>query len=276
MSFLDDLNASVHTACAMPRVRFEVGLGEAAESWIRKKHADGAVHEPATIAAFLAVARHYPKTKAVFDIGASWGYFSLLSVMLFEEAEVTAFEMHPIIFKALVPNVAPSVRCEAAVVSDVADEKVRFWISGFNIYEEPPGGWDDLGSIPGAMKMRGENSRGSGFWLSDFITVDGYCARHDVAPGLIKIDVEGYQAKAIKGALETIRTHKPIVILELHDPEKLERFGTTNKDTVAPLLEAGYEGYWCGDHRSPKAVFERVEEMEARHEKLSIMVLVPT
>ena len=276
--FLDHLNASVADVARTPRPRFESGLSADAYRWIAKKHMDGAVHEPATVAAISAVRGWFGRfnygTPHVFDAGALYGYFSLVAEQVFPRAVVTAFEMHPGVIPDLVANRGPRTRCVHAALSDQSRENVRVWISGFNIYEEPEGGWAALEAIPGAMKERGENNRGRGYAEVDFITLDDYCATNP-APDLIKIDVEGYQAKALVGAMNTIRRHKPVIIIELHDPEKLARFGTTNAQTVRPLYEAGYSGFWCGNFRDADARFEAVPEMQDYHEKLSIMVLVP-
>jgi FkbM family methyltransferase len=231
------------------------------------------VHEPGTIAAFLAI-RKYRDCKRVYDLGALYGYFTLLAAGLFEDAEVTAFEMHSGVMGPLKANVAPFATCVHAAVSDQSRCGVKFWISGFNIFEEPEGGWDNLPNIPGAMKDRGANNRGRGFTKVDFITIDDHCATN-APPQLMKIDVEAYQAKAILGALKTIAAHKPAIILELHDADKIARMGTTNKNTVQPLYDLGYRGYRCENFRDPDARFERVEVMRPEYERLSIMVFVP-
>jgi FkbM family methyltransferase len=273
MTFLDELNQAVSTVQRLPRVRFDIEVGPEAENWLRRKHADGAVHEPSTLAAFLAIGERYG-SKNIFDLGALYGYFTLFALQAFADAQVTAFEMHPGCIGPLVQNVAPWATCVHAAVSDVSSPQQRIWISGFNIYEEPQGGWEKLETIPGAMKPRGENNRGRGYAQVDFITLDEYCATAK-APDLIKIDVEGYQAKAILGGMETIRAHKPAIIIELHDPEKMARFGVTNRQTVQPLFDAGYQAFWCGNFRDKDARFVPVAEMGEEQERLSLMVFVP-
>lgn len=272
-SFLGDLHEAMALVPCVPRVRFECALGEGADTWLRKKHDGGAVHEPATLAAFIAISRRF-NSRRIFDLGALYGYFTLFALQAFENAEVTAFDMHPGIVAPLRANVEPWAKCVQCAISDETRENVRVWLSGFNIFEEPDGGWEKLETAPGAMKQRGEDNRGRGWAKIDFITLDDYC-QNNPTPDLIKIDVEGYQAKAIAGAMRTIQSHRPAIVIELHDPEKLERFGTTNALTVHPLFDAGYDAYWCGDHRSPDARFERVDAMDARHEKLSLMVFAP-
>lgn len=272
-TFLTTLNDSVVLATRMPRVRFEVGIGDEAERWIKKKHTNGAVHEPGTIAAFIAI-RKVRDCKNIYDVGALWGYFSILSAMLFDKANITAFEMHPACILALSTNIWPNAKCVHGVMGDECRDNVKIWISGFNIFEEPEGGWENLENIPGAMKPRGESNRGRGFASVDFGTLDAWSNLHGY-PDLMKIDVEGYQGKAVLGAARILTDYRPFVIIELHDPEKLERFGITNASTVAPLFSLGYQAYWCGNFRDDDAVFERVYQMDERHEKLSIMVFVP-
>jgi len=274
-AFCDALNQAVATVPQMDRVRFEVGLGPSAERWLNKKHANGQVHEPGTIGAFLACQRFNPGE--IWDVGALYGYFTLLAASLFE-GRVVAFEMHPAALPALYANVHHYARVVQGLVGDRFQGSRRVWISGFNTYEEPAGGWDKLADEPGAMKHRGENNRGRFFADVDFITLDEYAKQTGARPGLIKIDVEGYQAKAVLGGLATITQHRPVVIIELHDPEKVARFGTTNRDTVRPIFDLGYRGFWCGNFRDKNARFEaidRIDAMDSQHERLSIMVMVP-
>ena len=272
--FIADLNAAVAGIRKLPRVRFEIGLGDSVDRWLQKRHADGAVHEPATIAAFLAVAQRFD-CRTIFDVGALYGYFSLVARQFFPAADIIAFESHPGIARVLARNIDKIAACVCAVVSDTRRNEVKVWFNAFNIYEEPAGGWEGLKDIPGAFKVRG-NGRCGKPAVVNFITLDWFCAKYlDSPPDLVKIDVEAYQAHAVRGAAETIAQARPIVVIELHDPEKLARFGLTNRETVRPLYEAGYVGYWCGDHRAADATFERVTEMGEAHEKLSLMVLVP-
>ena len=50
-------------------------------------------------------------------------------------------------------------------------------------------------------------------------TIDSY----DIAPDLIKIDVEGMEAEVITGALETIKKYRPVLLVEHNDVQALYR-----------------------------------------------------
>ena len=182
--------------------------------------------------------------------------------------------MHPAVIASLVRNTTPYVRCVNAVVSDVTEPDVNIWVSGFNIFEKPEGGWDNLKNVPGAMKNRGNENRGRGKAIVDFLTLDDYCTTAK-PPDLIKIDVEGYQTKALLGARKLIRGVRPIIIIELHDPEKLERLKTSNEETTNILFGMGYTGYWCGNFRSPDAEFEQFDSINSDRDKLSLAVFIP-
>jgi len=74
----------------------------------------------------------------------------------------------------------------------------------------------------------------------DALTVDSLTARHG-APDVLFIDVEGFELHALRGAAQTLRTHRPDLYVEAHVGAGLERFGSV-ADLFA-LIPAGYELY---------------------------------
>lgn len=58
----------------------------------------------------------------------------------------------------------------------------------------------------------------------------------DLAPALIKIDVEGAEQQVIEGALGTIRTHRPVLIFE-HGAGSADAFGTAPDDVWRLLVD---------------------------------------
>jgi FkbM family methyltransferase len=48
------------------------------------------------------------------------------------------------------------------------------------------------------------------------VTLDEYVDKHELKVGLIKLDIEGYEQECLRGALNTIRTQKPILIVSMY------------------------------------------------------------
>ena len=47
-------------------------------------------------------------------------------------------------------------------------------------------------------------------------TLDSYVTEHNLQIGLIKVDIEGYEQRFLAGALETIKTQKPILLISIY------------------------------------------------------------
>ncbi len=59
----------------------------------------------------------------------------------------------------------------------------------------------------------------------ELIPIDDFVTEHDLSIGLIKMDLEGYEFEALKGAKKTIEKFKPVLLISIyHHPEEL--FGT--------------------------------------------------
>jgi FkbM family methyltransferase len=75
-------------------------------------------------------------------------------------------------------------------------------------------------------------------------------------PTLIKLDIEGWEVRALRGAARTIREHHPIIVCEVNR-DALVRAGTSPEELHALLLSYGYEmtdlftgeGWFPEDHR---------------------------
>lgn len=52
-------------------------------------------------------------------------------------------------------------------------------------------------------------------------SIDDLCARKSLKPGLIKLDIEGYENEAIRGALNVIKEHRPVLAVAIyHNPQE--------------------------------------------------------
>jgi FkbM family methyltransferase len=69
-------------------------------------------------------------------------------------------------------------------------------------------------------------------------TLDGALA-DDYVPAMIKVDVEGAELEVLRGALNTLRTHKPTLVFE-HGLGGADHYGTSPDDVHDLLSEVGY------------------------------------
>ena len=64
----------------------------------------------------------------------------------------------------------------------------------------------------------------------------------DVMPSVIKIDVEGYEPRVMKGLVDTIRRSHPLIITEVVG-HHLIRCGSSVEALLDGMTELGYEGF---------------------------------
>jgi hypothetical protein len=95
--------------------------------------------------------------------------------------------------------------------------------------------------------LKGDTRRGLKEVDLTVTTLDRFCADQGVAPRLMKIDVDGYEGKILRGAENLLKNTKPTILLELHRDEA-QRDGITRTKVADILFEAGYEALFLTDH----------------------------
>jgi FkbM family methyltransferase len=98
-----------------------------------------------------------------------------------------------------------------------------------------------LGSEPKKVDMiMVEGNEGMNYMASgdsvEIVTLDGMSLDR---VNFIKIDVEGYELEILKGAIETIKKHKPKMLIEINQMA-LERMNLKREDIFQFLDEHGY------------------------------------
>lgn len=76
----------------------------------------------------------------------------------------------------------------------------------------------------------------------DVVTLDGLTASFDDRVALVKLDIEGAEAKALRGAEELISRSAPAFLVEV-EPGHLARQGSSVDDLTDALKPHGYEAY---------------------------------
>lgn len=72
----------------------------------------------------------------------------------------------------------------------------------------------------------------------DIVSIDDFVAGEGIVPNLIKIDIEGHELDALKGAAHTLAEHRPIIICEVRN---------TNWGEIHDLVSGtGYDARFLG------------------------------
>jgi len=168
-----------------------------------------------------------------FDVGANVGFFAMLAArILGPGGRVVCFEPLPENAKQIEYNARLNGFANVAVRSEALGGSNRTDV--FNTSVEPTWGMlSTVGKPP---------DKASGQIAVEVRTLDSLCGT-GAGPGrlpkpdVIKIDIEGAEAEALNGALTTLGTARPILVIELH---------RTNAAVMAILDGLGYDAAVLG------------------------------
>jgi FkbM family methyltransferase len=152
----------------------------------------------------------------VLDIGANIGFYAtLFSRWAGDEGRVLAIEPEPENLVLLRRNLAEN-GCRNTVVCDHAVGAER-GTAQFSL-DAATGATGRLGE----SATQGELAVGSGavrLIATRVETVDDLVERHWVNPRVIKMDIEGEEIRALRGAIRTLNTLRPVIVSELGGDE---------------------------------------------------------
>ena len=170
------------------------------------------------------------------DIGAHYGYFSLLaSKLVGESGKVYAFEASPATYSIFQKNTVnvENVMGHNLAVSD-SDEHLKFY--------EFPNLYSEYNSLD-VEQFKNEK------WFAKYqpkevkirsVMLDDVLHDENLKPKIIKIDVEGAEFKVIKGAKNLLENDSPMVVLEyLSD----ERGNKAHVEAEGFLISLGFQSF---------------------------------
>jgi FkbM family methyltransferase len=163
----------------------------------------GSVYEPATTDYFV---RHLAKGSVFVDVGANHGYFTVLAAALVgPNGRVVAFEPNPRVFEQLQTHVRlnhfeSQVQLVRCALGAQPDPSARLYVS----QDEWNSGLSSL--IPRAGSREAAGDPASATVSVPVDTLDRWMAAADLERiDLLKIDVEGAEALAIRGMAAALR-----------------------------------------------------------------------
>lgn len=157
------------------------------------------------------------KNAVVVDGGANLGVFSILAAVKHPDATIYAFEPTPSTFVALKENTKlyPNIKVFNCGLGEAERDATIVATPGNHV-----GNYIGEGGVPVKIK-----------------TIDGLNSPVD----FIKLDTEGYEAKILNGAAETIKKYKPVIAMAAyHNP--------TDAEELPALLNSICPGYVCELH----------------------------
>jgi FkbM family methyltransferase len=176
----------------------------------------------------------------VLDIGANIGNHTL--AFSTRAKHVYAFEPIPAIYKLLSANVVQNnlgnvTTCNFAL-SDSSESATIYMVQSGNFGASSFDRRTDNVEAVTVQKLTGDS----------FVAANGI-----TKVDLIKIDVEAHELFAIRGLMQTLRTHRPFITMEWNDPLTIERLSGSAElqflldNYQIHVLGSNFDrGYWLG------------------------------
>lgn len=171
------------------------------------------------------------------DIGAHYGYFSLIAAKIATAGKVVAFEPTTFSFKIIAQNATLNNNFQALNLA-VSDEvgSVTFYEFDNQFSEYNTG---DISQFKEETWFKNNPPKAV---VINTTTISDYCLDHELHPNFIKIDVEGLEDKVIAGAADYIKNAsvKPVLIMEYLSPD---RGNVSHQKAVVMMKHLGYDTY---------------------------------
>lgn len=177
-----------------------------------------------------AILRHLPKDGVFLDLGANIGLFSFYVHWQRPDVTIHAFEPHPVNYACLETscreNGAGQVHPHPVAIGDQVGSLDLFFdesdSGGHSIHRE-------------SLKNNLQQTRSARIPVH---TLDQYGPLQSLPRiDVIKIDIQGGEAAALRGALGMLRRHRPTLLMECDYPSLLE--ARSGESVIAALKSTG-------------------------------------
>lgn len=165
------------------------------------------------------------------DIGAHYGFFSLLAAAHNPEIEILALEPVPETHEVLVRNFALNRLARAEALRRAASDRAGG--TRFNVSLSS----DNCGFYPHPLAPP------IGEIEVELVTVDQLLASREPCPTLVKIDTDGHELPVLAGMAETLARFPDLKLLIELNPKMQRLAGHEPEELVAELNRLGFEVY---------------------------------
>lgn len=168
-----------------------------------------------------------------FDVGAHFGYFTLLgSYLVGETGQVHSFEPTPSTFKMLERNASAKTNVFLNNLAVFSEKKV-ISLNDYGVQ------YSAFNSIYGS-RLPQKVSEAKAYSI-EAIPIDEYADKRGIRPNFIKIDAEGSEYEILLGMEKTISKFHPIITIEVGDCGV--KGVPPSKELIKYLIERGYQPF---------------------------------
>ncbi len=152
--------------------------------------------------------------ETIFDIGSNTGYMSLLAAIQPNIQKIILVDPNPeALAKAsqnlIINGFGYKTKFISAFMGDKDGEKIKFYTVG-------------TGAAGSMFKGHAETAAAmNSSYMVEQLTIDALVEQVKFVPSLIKIDIEGAESFALKGAVKTASFGKSKFMIEMHSPPEL-------------------------------------------------------
>jgi FkbM family methyltransferase len=152
----------------------------------------------------------------VLDVGAHFGYFTLLFAYLVgESGRIVSFEPTPSTFSVLMRNTADTKHI-TALNAAAGRQSGRLTISDFWLTYIA---WNMLS---GSSRMPGVLAESKARVDVEVVKLDDWCQKESIRPTVVKIDAENFEAEVIGGLYQTLAQFRPRVLMEAGSEQAIQ------------------------------------------------------
>lgn len=193
--------------------------------------------------------RRLQKDSVFYDIGASYGFYSLLASEIIEEGEIHSFEPSDSIFEILSKQ---SYSCENIFLNKKA---VSDTVGKLDFFDGSNHGDSEVSTtLEKTAEIQKDKNRSFERRKVSSITLNQYVEDGHTPPDFLKIDVEGAEHKVLRGGSKVIKEHLPSISLEVWEGRGNENI---YQEAVSWLEDLGYSLIELGEEgeliqRNPK------------------------
>lgn len=179
--------------------------------------------------------RHVPADRDAVDVGANAGLFSVLLATLAPEQRILAVE----------PSAAMIPRLRSNLARNGVDARTLVYEGALTETDgtaqlQAIDGLEEYGTLGTLSHPALEHDHPTRFETVQTTSLDLLVDTYGLAPGFIKVDVEGAEARVFEGARDTLERHRPVVLTEL-DNTLLSANGSSALEVIELFDRARYD-----------------------------------